>query len=128
MPMRCSIFCVVVCLTSSTKVSSRDFVASVNLFNRTAVERNSIWLDSLPKLRGDLSENELIGYINRVKKAAPNIGVGYVDAYFEFSDHPRVTDACDVNLANCYPFWEGCPAEHALLFIVWRGVESESRR
>jgi exo-beta-1,3-glucanase (GH17 family) len=68
-------------------------------------------------LRGDLSENELIGYINCVKQAVPNTVVGYVDAYFEFSDHPRVTDACDVILANCYPFWEGCPAEHALLYV-----------
>jgi exo-beta-1,3-glucanase (GH17 family) len=28
-----------------------------------------------------------------------------------------VTEACDVILANCYPFWEGCPAEHALLYM-----------
>ena len=68
-------------------------------------------------LRGDLTEDQLIDYINRVKQAAPNIVVGYVDAYFEFSDHPRVTEACDVVLANCYPFWEGCPAEHALLYM-----------
>ena len=68
-------------------------------------------------LRGDLPENELIGYINRVKQAVPNTVVGYVDAYFEFSDHPRVSEACDVILANCYPFWEGCPTEHALLYM-----------
>jgi len=68
-------------------------------------------------LRGDLSEDELIDYINRAKQAAPDADVGYVDAYFEFVDHPRVTDACDVLLANCYPFWEGCPAEHALLYM-----------
>jgi exo-beta-1,3-glucanase (GH17 family) len=68
-------------------------------------------------LRGDLSEDELIGYMNRVKAAAPGIPVGYVDAYFEFVDHPRVTEACDVLLANCYPFWEGCPADHALLYM-----------
>ena len=68
-------------------------------------------------LRGDLSEDQLIDHINRVKKAAPNSVVGYVDAYFEFDDHPRVTEACDVILANCYPFWEGCPAEHALLYM-----------
>ena len=68
-------------------------------------------------LRGDLTEDQLIDYMNRVKQAAPNIVVGYVDAYFEFSDHPRVTEACDVVLANCYPFWEGCPAEHALLYM-----------
>jgi len=68
-------------------------------------------------LRGDLSEDELIDYINRAKQAAPGVDVGYVDAYFEFHVHPRVTAACDVVLANCYPFWEGCPAEHALLYM-----------
>jgi exo-beta-1,3-glucanase (GH17 family) len=68
-------------------------------------------------LRGDLSEDELIDYINRVKEATSGIPVGYVDAYFEFEVHPRVTDACDVILANCYPFWEGCPADHALLYM-----------
>lgn len=68
-------------------------------------------------LRGELSEDELIGYMNRVKDAVPGIDVGYVDAYFEFVDHPRVTEACDVVLANCYPFWEGCPADYALLYM-----------
>jgi exo-beta-1,3-glucanase (GH17 family) len=68
-------------------------------------------------LRGELSEDELIDYINRAKQSVPDVPVGYVDAYFEFVDHPRVTEACDVLLANCYPFWEGCPAEHALLYM-----------
>ncbi|MBT8132284.1 MAG: glycosyl hydrolase, partial [Gammaproteobacteria bacterium] len=68
-------------------------------------------------LRGDLTEDQLIDCIQRVKQALPDVEVGYVDAYFEFVDHPRVSAACDVILANCYPFWEGCPAEHALLYM-----------
>lgn len=68
-------------------------------------------------LRGDLSEDDLIGYIQRVKRAVPGVQVGYADAYFKFVDHPRVTAACDVILANCYPFWEGCAAEYATLYI-----------
>ena len=68
-------------------------------------------------LRGDLTEDELLDYIRRVKDAVSNVPVGYVDAYFEFVDHPRITAACDLLLANCYPFWEGCPAEHALLYM-----------
>lgn len=68
-------------------------------------------------LRGDLTEDELLDYIERAKAAMPGVDVGYVDAYFEFVDHPRITDACDVLLANCYPFWEGCPAEHSLLYM-----------
>jgi exo-beta-1,3-glucanase (GH17 family) len=68
-------------------------------------------------LRGDLVEDELLEFIDRAKAALPGTPIGYVDAYFKFVDHPRVTAACDVILANCYPFWEGCPAEHALLYM-----------
>jgi exo-beta-1,3-glucanase (GH17 family) len=68
-------------------------------------------------LRGDLGEDELLDCIARARAAAPGVPVGYVDAYFQFVDHPRVSEACDVILANCYPFWEGCPAEHALLYM-----------
>ncbi|MEM9334740.1 MAG: glycosyl hydrolase family 17 protein [Pseudomonadota bacterium] len=77
-------------------------------------------------LRGDLSEDQLLDYINRAKEGAPGVDVGYVDAYFEFVDHPRITEACDVLLANCYPFWEGCPAEWALLYMkeMYRKVQA----
>ncbi len=68
-------------------------------------------------LRGDLSEDQLLDFIDRARQGAPGVPVGYVDAYFEFVDHPRITAACDVLLANCYPFWEGCAAEHALLYM-----------
>lgn len=76
-------------------------------------------------LRGELEEEELLAYLSRVKSAAPDVPVGYVDAYFKFVDHPQVTAACDVLLANCYPFWEGCPAEHSLLYMkeMYRRVE-----
>ena len=65
--------------------------------------------------RNDLSEDELIQFIEQAKKELPgNIPVGYVDAYYEFTMRPRITDACDVILANCYPYWEGCPMEYSL--------------
>ncbi len=68
-------------------------------------------------LRGDLNEDELLEYIERAKQEVPGLPVGYVDAYFLFENHPRVTQACDVLLINCYPFWESCPAEYSLLYM-----------
>jgi len=68
-------------------------------------------------LRSDLTEDELIAFINRVKHAIPGIPVGYVDAYFEFDVKPRITEACDVVLANCYPYWEGCHIDYSLLYM-----------
>jgi len=68
-------------------------------------------------LRGDLTEDEIIGHIQKVKQEIPNVPVGYVDAYFEFVNHPRLCNLCDVILANCYPFWEGYPLEHSLAYL-----------
>tara|TARA_R110001583_G_scaffold50403_3_gene157345 strand:+ start:14361 stop:15263 length:903 start_codon:yes stop_codon:yes gene_type:complete len=67
--------------------------------------------------REDLSEDELLDYIYQVKRELPGVQVGYVDAYYEFGNRPRVTEACDVILANCYPFWEGCSLEHSYLYM-----------
>jgi exo-beta-1,3-glucanase (GH17 family) len=64
--------------------------------------------------RGDLTEDELLDYIHQVKEALPGIPVGYVDAYYEFSHRPRITEACDVILSNCYPYWEGCDIDNSL--------------
>ena len=68
-------------------------------------------------LREDLTEDQLIDYIERAKAAVPGVPVGTVDAYFLFENHPRVAAACDTLLVNCYPFWESCPAEYALLYM-----------
>ncbi len=67
--------------------------------------------------RKDLSEEELLEYIARVKAEIKDVPVGYVDAYYEFRDRPAVTAACDVVLANCYPFWEGCSIEYSLPYM-----------
>jgi exo-beta-1,3-glucanase (GH17 family) len=67
--------------------------------------------------RGDLEEKELIMFINRVKNEISNVPVGYVDAYYEFSERPKITEACDVILANCYPYWEGCSLEYSLVYM-----------
>ncbi len=68
-------------------------------------------------LREDMGEDALLACIERVKQALPGVQVGYVDAYYLFEKHPRITAACDVVLTNCYPFWEGCPREGALAYM-----------
>lgn len=67
--------------------------------------------------RDDLSEQELLEYIRRVKEMLPGVPVGYVDAYYEFINRPAITEACDVIFTNCYPFWEGCHIDYSLVYI-----------
>ena len=76
--------------------------------------------------RGDLEETELLDFMAEVRERLPsNVPMGYVDAYYEFEDRPQVTEACDVLLTNCYPFWEGCALPYATLYMqdMYRRVQ-----
>ena len=64
--------------------------------------------------RNDLTLEQLLQYIKRVKDALPDIPVGYVDAYYEFVVHPELVENSDVILTNCYPYWEGTAIEYSL--------------
>lgn len=70
-------------------------------------------------LRGDITEEELLNYIHRVKEALSglDIPVGYVDTYYEYYKRPNLVEASDVILVNCYPFWEGSAIENALTHL-----------
>ena len=67
--------------------------------------------------RKDLTEEELLKFMAEVKVAIPDIPMGYVDAYYEFAHRPKITEACDVILANCYPYWEGCDIDYSLIYM-----------
>ena len=69
-------------------------------------------------LRGELPEQELVSYLQRVRAAMPaDVPVGCVDAYYQFLEQPDLVAACDVVLPNCYPFWEGADIGHASLYL-----------
>lgn len=67
--------------------------------------------------RNEISEQELVTYINRVKVALPNVPVSYVDAYYQFLDRPNLISTCDVLLVNFYPFWEGASIDYATTYL-----------
>ncbi|MBN2864241.1 MAG: hypothetical protein JXN62_13820 [Bacteroidales bacterium] len=67
--------------------------------------------------REELTEQELLEYIKRVKQQVPEASLGYVDAYYEFINRPALTEVCDVIFINCYPFWEGCHIDYSLIYM-----------
>lgn len=99
-------------LSDDLEMNEIEIDALIGLANEGCVDIAAVGNEVL--YRNDLTKEQLLGYINRVQDALPNVEVGYVDAYYEFSVHPDIVDACDVVLANCYPYWEGCPMEYAL--------------
>lgn len=102
-------------LGDDPEVNEREIAGLIELAKAGLVDIAAVGNEVM--YRKDLTEDELLAFIYRVKEALPDIPVGYVDAYYEFSQRPRITEACDVVLANCYPYWEGCPFENSLDYL-----------
>lgn len=102
-------------LGDDEEMNEREVAGLIQLAQQGYVDIAAVGNEVL--YRNDLSEGQLLDYIYRVKNAIPEVPVGYVDAYYEFTDHPKITEACDVILANCYPFWEGCHIDYSLVYM-----------
>ena len=103
-------------LGDDPEINEREIAGLIKLANEGYVDIAAVGNEVM--YREDLTEDELLDFMNQVKEAIPaNIPMGYVDAYYEFSIRPRITDACDVILANCYPYWESCPMEYSLVHM-----------
>ncbi len=100
-------------LGDDPEINEREIEGLIKLSNEGLVDIAAVGNEVM--YRKDLSEDELLAFIQRVKNAIPDaIPVGYVDAYYEFTIKPRITEACDLILSNCYPFWEGCNLDYSL--------------
>jgi exo-beta-1,3-glucanase (GH17 family) len=103
-------------LGDDAEINKKETANLIELANQGYVDVAAVGNEVM--YRGDLSEDELLEFIHEVKNGiTTDVPVGYVDAYYEFSDRPRITDACDIILANCYPYWEGCSQEYSLLYM-----------
>ncbi|MFT5217807.1 MAG: GPH family glycoside/pentoside/hexuronide:cation symporter, partial [Glaciecola sp.] len=104
-------------ISADKERNEKEIEALIKLAKKGFVDIAAVGNEVL--LRGDISEEELIKYINRVKDALSglNIPVGYVDTYYEYYNRPNLVNTTDVILANCYPFWEGFTIEESLTHL-----------
>ena len=99
-------------LSDDLEKNEEEIISLIQLGKEGCVDIAAVGNEVL--YRKELTLEQLLGYMKRVKEALPKVQVGYVDAYYEFSSHPALVEASDVILANCYPYWEGCNIDHSL--------------
>jgi GPH family glycoside/pentoside/hexuronide:cation symporter len=103
-------------ISNDKERNEKEINALIKLANAGLVDIAAVGNEVLH--RGEISEAELIEYIKRVKNAIPNnIEVGYVDAYYQFIERPKLVDACDLILCNFYPFWEGAVIDYSASYL-----------
>ena len=75
-----------VCLSDDKDKNEIELNSAIDIARQGYVDILAVGNEVL--LRGELTEHEIIDYISRVKQAVPDLTVSYVDAYFQFEDHP----------------------------------------
>ncbi len=64
--------------------------------------------------RHDLTETQLVQYINKVKNEVPKIQVATSDTANMFILYPSIINSIDSVLANIYPYWDGQDINNAM--------------
>lgn len=118
-------------LGDNPEINEKEIEGLIKLANEGFVDIAAVGNEVM--FRKDLPEEKLLEFINKVKNNIPStIPVGYVDNYYEFTFHPKITAVCDVILANCYPYWDGCPIEYSFhhlqnMFETAKSVAADKR-
>jgi len=103
-------------ISNDKQRNEKEINALIKLANAGLVDIAAVGNEVLH--RDEISEAEIIDYIKRVKKAIPShIEVGYVDAYYQFIERPKLVEACDLLLCNFYPFWEGAAIDYSMSYL-----------
>lgn len=82
---------------NAEEVDSLVRLASEGSVDLAVVGEEALYFNFVP-------ESELIGYIERVKKTGVKATTS--DTWGALVGHPRVVAACDVLMANMFPYWE----------------------
>lgn len=98
---------------SRNRTANEQQIASLIRIGQ-AGEADVLIVGSETLLRGDLTETELLGYIERVREAVPTMPVTTAETYNMYLHHPALFDAVDQVYVHIYPFWDGVGIDAAV--------------
>ena len=75
-------------------------------------------------LRNDISEDQLLDFISRVKQAT-NLPVATAEVWEDWHEHPRLGEAVDIILVHVYPYWDGKSIDEGVDYVYqrWKDVK-----
>lgn len=102
------------------EVNEKEIAALIEQANRYPDTIKRVIVGNEVLLRKDLTAEQLIGYIRRVK-AAVRQPVSYADVWEYWLQHPRLLEEVDFVTVHFLPYWEDQPVgvEHAMEHILW---------
>jgi exo-beta-1,3-glucanase (GH17 family)/cellulose synthase/poly-beta-1,6-N-acetylglucosamine synthase-like glycosyltransferase len=90
---------------------------NVILANRRVVDRVIVGNEAI--MRGDVTADQLNGYIRRVRQALPaRIKVTTAETWSSWLLHPEAGEHCDVIFVHLLPYWEGASIHNSIDFLL----------
>lgn len=108
-------------LSSDLNANDLEIESLIQLLQKGLVDIAVVGSETI--LRGELTEEQLISYIQRVKQYANGVPVTTGEIYQKYLEHPALVDACDVIFVNIYPYWEGVDVGYAMYYLDIRFEE-----
>lgn len=102
-------------LGRNAKENNQEITALIELAHTVPLE--SVIVGNEVLLRQDMSEEELIEYVRRVKQAV-DVPVTTAEIGSVLVNHPRLMDELDFYLVHLYAFWDGIPIENAARHVL----------
>jgi exo-beta-1,3-glucanase (GH17 family)/cellulose synthase/poly-beta-1,6-N-acetylglucosamine synthase-like glycosyltransferase len=94
-----------------------DKALSTILANRRVIDRVIVGNEAI--MRGDVTADQLNGYIRRVREALPaRIKVTTAETWSSWLLHPEVGEYCDVIFVHLLPYWEGANIRASMGFLL----------
>ena len=96
-------------VTSDPKVTEQELSKVVALAKRHPASVRAVVVGNEALLRGEVTGEQLAGYIRQVKEALPGVLVTYADVWEFWLKHPEVGEAADFVMIHILPYWEDEP-------------------
>lgn len=97
-------------LSRDAAANAREIESLQQLIRAGVVDLAIVGTETL--YRQDLTEAQLLSYIQHIK--ALGVPTTTNDTWSELLQHPAICAACDVIMANFYPYWEGVALDQAV--------------
>jgi len=106
-------------VSADVTLTRKEIAAMIALAQKNKDIIETVVVGNEALLRREVSASQLIGYIQEVKKALPDVSVTYADVWEFWNQHPDVAPAVDRVTIHILPYWEDKPigVDKALLHV-----------
>jgi exo-beta-1,3-glucanase (GH17 family) len=111
-------------ISNNNKENEKEIEGLIEVASQNLNHTKGLIVGNEVLLRGDLTEDELIGYIEQVRSEA-NFPVGTAEPWSVWLSHPELAQSVDLILVHVHPYWEGISISDAVNYVSekWQGVK-----